>query len=293
VSGGAKRKKQAQPSVWTSDELNKWFYQGYDPGFLFHKAQAMTFVMGNLRLFGQWRQQHSTEDDAWLWDPSYQFTPALKSELFFTAMHQFESFLALLLANFQVRPHWLYLTEYGPGEMREKAQRLVSGELDVLTNGHCANQRVFVEKAVYGEHEAPDETIRGRWTENLDNVFWLIERMARFYLDGLDAYNSYKHGTRIVASNITQFTTWGLQIVADDGLAYLQVQDGKVDEVSREIFPDEAVYFLATMYRMQQTIRDTRLSTYEPIPPRINVFLDIPREQLDKWVKPREYHHPR
>ena len=42
-------------TTWERDELNKWFYEGYDPGFLSHKAEAVRYVLEQLGLFTHWR----------------------------------------------------------------------------------------------------------------------------------------------------------------------------------------------------------------------------------------------
>jgi hypothetical protein len=99
-----------------------------------------------------------------------------------------------------------------------------------------------------------------------------------------------------VVSNITQFTEYRvLQEVAENGVAYLKVEaDGSVSEVSLEIFLAESVYFLAAMYRMQQTIHDTRLGDYMPMPhPTMHAFLDIPQGQLATWAQKQRYEVPR
>jgi hypothetical protein len=55
--------------------------------------------------------------------------------LYFAAVHEFEAFLALLLAVFQPMPHWLYLTKgYQPGEMPKKAEKLLAGDITGLTS---------------------------------------------------------------------------------------------------------------------------------------------------------------
>jgi hypothetical protein len=278
-----------------ANALNRWFYVGYDPGFLTHKAEAVAFVRERLGDFTHWRQRHTP--DEWWWEPDYKFIPALQSELYFAAVHEFEAFLALLLAVFQPMPHWLYLTKgYQPGEMPKKAEKLLAGDITGLTSTQCADGRAIVATAVYNRHVSQEEPAKSRWDENLDNAFSLIERMAHYYLEGQDAYNSYKHGIRIVASDIGQFTASGVrQQLAENGVGYLKVgDDGSISEISLEIFPEESICCLSTMYRMQQTIHETRLGDYEPVSqPCINTFLDIPNDELNTWANKQKYETPR
>jgi hypothetical protein len=116
--------------------------------------------------------------------------------LYFAAIHEFEAFLALLLAVFQPLPHWLFLTRgYQPGDMPMKARHLEDDDIAALTNGLCIDGRTCVATAVYNQHQSQDEPAKSRWDENLDNAFSLIKRMAHYYLEGQDAYNSYKPNT--------------------------------------------------------------------------------------------------
>lgn len=284
------RKPLSVSTTMDADELNKLFYWGYDPGFLTHKAEAVAFVLEHLGAFTDWRQRRTP--DEWWWEPDYKFTPVLQSELYFAAIHEFEAFLALLMAVFQPLPHWLYLTKgYQPGDMPMKAEQLLAGDMAELTNKQCADSRTFVSQAVYSLHVSQEEPAKSRWDENLDNAFSLIQRMARYYLNGLDAYNSYKHGIRVVADNIGQFTASGVrQQLAKNGIAYLMVENDLVTEVALEIFPEESGYFLASMYQMQRTIHDVRLSAYEAIPkPCISIFLNLDNPQLDTWATKQRY----
>lgn len=277
-----------------TDELNKWFYKGFDPSFLYHKTQAISFVLCDLTSYERWRQQQSAQDNPFPWNPSLHFVPALRCELYFTAVHQFEGFLALLLAIFQPQPHWVYLTTYGPGEMRDAAQRLLDGRLEELTGSCYTDKRRFIMATLYGDMMSEDEMVRSRWEENLDNAYWLVECMAHHYLDGLDAYNAYKHGIRVVAGEVNSFTEHGFLHIADDGVAYLKIDGAQVHEVTREFFPKESLYFLSVMCRMQETIRETRLSNLEPearvgVKVRMHDFLDIPHEQLREWAQKQEF----
>lgn len=58
--------------------------------------------------------------------------------------------------------------------------------------------REFVAMAVYASYEPQEEAAKEQWDENLDTVAWLIRRMAEKYMDGKGAYNSYKHGLRVM-----------------------------------------------------------------------------------------------
>ena len=211
------------------------------------------------------------------------------SLLFISLRRSWLSFIAI----FQPLPHWVYLTTYKPGDMKTAANQLLGRQLRELTNNHTDDKRQFIMTSIYSDMVSDDEQARARWDENLDNAFWLIESMARYYLDGLDAYNSYKHGVRFVPGTIDKWTNIGLERVADHGVAYLKLDNGQIIEISREIYPDESVYFLSVMYQMQETIRETRLYGWlHDLPPKddskIHSFLDIPREQIVAWAQKQE-----
>ncbi len=275
------------------DKFNRWFYVGFDPALLYHKAQALSYVLDTPSSYWQWYREHEQQENPWPWNPTHQFTQSLQAELYFTAIHQFEAFLAIIIAIFQPLPHWVYLTTYKPGDMKTAANQLLGRQLRELTNNHTDDKRQFIMTSIYSDMVSDDEQARARWDENLDNAFWLIESMARYYLDGLDAYNSYKHGVRFVPGTIDKWTNIGLERVADHGVAYLKLDNGQIIEISREIYPDESVYFLSVMYQMQETIRETRLYGWlHDLPPKddskIHSFLDIPREQIVAWAQKQE-----
>lgn len=293
--GGRRRRPVPAPQM-SADELNTWFYQGFDPGFLYHKVQAIRFVLDNLGPYDLWQKQDSPPENPFPWNPDYRFVPALHAELYFTTIHQVEGFLALLLATFQPQPHWEYLTTYSTRDMSDAAQKVIDGKIAELTDSRFTEKRPFIAAAVYSDTISDEEPARSRWDENLDNAYELVEWMARYYLDGRDAYNSYKHGIRVVSGTVDQWTEHGLQRLADNGLAYLTVDGDQVCEVTREFAPEQSLYFMSTMHRMQETIRGTRLKGLRGEAegkPRINTFLDIPHEQLREWSQTLESSQPR
>ena len=62
----------------TPDELNRRFYQGYDPGFLYHKAKALMFILTEKESFQKLMEQ-SEEFGA---DIEKNFFEALRACLF-------------------------------------------------------------------------------------------------------------------------------------------------------------------------------------------------------------------
>jgi hypothetical protein len=129
---------------------------------------------------------------------SERYLESLKAEAFFSTLHQCESFFALLTAIFQPLPHWLYLTIYETKEIKAAIQQIVDGEIAAVTHGALKEMREFVRVAVYTEFILTNPELAGQWDENLDNAAWLIKRIGEHFLRYDRAYNSYKHGLRVM-----------------------------------------------------------------------------------------------
>lgn len=276
--------------------LDLEFYQGYDESLLYNKAVTLWYAInGGERLKDEIQELVDQQGGGRLSDKYFE---GLRAELHFTALHQFEGFFSLLIAICQELPHWLYLTTYPPGEIQEKAKLFVDGKIGELTGGIVGNAREFLAQAIYLGSRPQDETLSARWDENLDNVAWLIRRIARKYDEDLPVYNSYKHGLRLltgpsrfaVALNGPDGTPGQAHTLAasEDSLAFLELDkrpDGtRVRHTTRHFSPQESFYYVCKMSQMLETIKATRLAALrgETEGPSLNLFLKIEKDEIMK-----------
>jgi hypothetical protein len=172
--------------------LNERFYESYDEFFLYRKVAIFEMLLNDPDLFAKF---DADGDDS----ERERRRHAVAAEIHFTEAHQFESFLAMLVAPFQHLPHWIFLTTYTPKEIREKAAMLARGSYSELSGGIVSAETDFVHQAVYAGLTPQDER-DSNWTKTLANVGWLLRRMADKYAKA-DDFNSYKHGLRIISTS--------------------------------------------------------------------------------------------
>lgn len=230
-----KQKKTTQYAYVTDDkELDIRFYQRYDENLLFNKAIALMCILEREEQFKTLVADFEDIDPSRIND---KFFESLRAELHFTEMHQFEGFFALLIAIFSDLPDWIYLTAYLPSEIGSAIHQFIKKDIETLTGGKAKNDREFVSMAVYAAYEPLQALGKEKWDENLDNIAWLIRRMAEKYMEGKGEYNSYKHGMRVMTGeswlNIaTQDqegnTTSPFVTLAQskDSLGYLEFEEG-------------------------------------------------------------------
>jgi hypothetical protein len=211
------------------------FYARYDESFLFSKAVTLMYAIEQGDAFKENVQQYA---DQWrIGSLKDKYFASLRAELFFMALHQFESFFALLIAPFQQVPTWIYLTAYTTDEMKRAVGQFLDRDIGALTNGayQFGEVTAFLEEALYGGSMSTDPDQQLKWGENLDNATWLIRRAAQAYLDNLKAYNSYKHGLRTMTGSNAHFTIRlndaegkptgsGFTRTSEDSLSYLDLQ---------------------------------------------------------------------
>ncbi len=305
-----KQPKKKQPKVTTyllhnTDiaDLNRTFYQAYDENFLYSKALALTYIAYELGEQQEHFKQQVEKMVGTYEDINDKFFESLRAEIYFTAIHQFECLFSLLMALYQPDlPHWFYLSEYKPGEMREAAELFVNGEIGRLT-GVKMSKRQFVSHAIYSEF-----TMTGiseeRWNENLDNISWLLGRIAEQYIKASEhsvgEYNAYKHGLRVMTtgpsvlsvqlqSQLNGDPTGPRFIVgaSNDAFRFLQMekdekQNGKiVHQVIKHFSPRESFFFICKMRQMLDMVKRTRLAhlTGENLN-ALNTFFDLDKNHV-------------
>lgn len=272
-------------------DIDIQFYRLYDPQFI---MSAATILLSGIKNPERCKQQ-LTEDGVGESGISVndRFFHDLQSELYFAELHQFESFFALLIAPFQALPHWIFLSIYGTQDVQKSIEQYCEGQIEELTHGMHQSRKSFVQHAVYTFYQMKDpEGEVGKWEENLENVVGVIEALARRYQDGLFAYNSYKHGLRVMSlpSSLT------MAAHRDDGslgpasvfslansLTYLEREkvgggDWVMHRVTKEFDPDASFYCLSIMHLLLETVRVTRLAFLEgrtSEPQDLNTFFDL------------------
>lgn len=274
-------------------ELDIRFYDSYDEKFLLHKAKTLLLVADAPEAFRDFVSQGG--GDIAIEGDDKTYAQELRAEVHFTEFHQFEAFFALLVALFQPLPHWLYLTTYTTQEFKTKVEQYLAGDILGLTNGVLSDRHEFINQTIYTNFIPPDcmatgnaeedEACRAKWRDNLDNIAWLLERLARKYVDGAE-YNGYKHGLRVMAGPVF-FRMFANDANGnpgplvhnwepEDALRFLETKEvpreevgappevegtfWRVSEVSKGFNPKESINHLNAMSFLLETLKKTRLA---------------------------------
>jgi len=268
----SKTGKQAQPKTYianlTINELNAHFYDRYEPNFLFNKALTLHTITREREKFVHALASFDSYEELkpYITD---QYFEALRAELHFMETHQLEAFFALVLAAFQDKPHWLFLTEYTNAKIKTSVDHLLAGDIAALTSGMVTNERDFVTWAVYEGHR-PDAS---EWDTNLDNHWWILQRMAKRYRDAADGaeYNAYKHGLRVMMG--PSFWSLGdpdaplISNESPDSVTYLDMKrtdEGYLElrQVTKQFDPEESFFYLDFIHHMLNTMTKLRRARY-------------------------------
>jgi hypothetical protein len=275
-------------------DLNLRFYQAYDPGLLYSKAVTLNYVAQEKDRFRTW--VHVPELAAMMDD---RFFGSLRAELHFIETHQFEALFALLGAIFQPLPHWIYLTTYGTSEIRAAIQQYIDGDIAGLTHGLLTDEHDLAHHAIYAGSVPQDEAVRSQWDQNLDNVCWLIRRMAERYIEAAayngGEYNTYKHGLRVmVGPSAISIRLQGAEgetpafgAASEDALRFLRWEElgenrRTIHEVTKHINPEESLFYIGVMHHILETTVATRLAGLEGHGQGVtlNTFLHLDRNDV-------------
>lgn len=293
----------------TDHAQNLRFYERYDEHFLFNKVITFLYVLDTGESTIKCIEEHLVANSGA--SLSERYLESIRAEVFFTALHQCETFFALLIALFQPLPHWLYLTLYETREIKQAVEQIVANKISDITGGTITTIQDFIKVSVYSEVMPVDPQLANRWNENIDNVAWLVQRIGEFFLKYDRAYNSYKHGLRVMTGahqvriglqNPDGTIRGSMHVIqaSDDSVTYLQKEpvrevDGEkeipISEVTRAFNPFEASFYLAKMSQMLETIKATRLAILkggEPVE-SINTFFDLDRNKVRQLQKHDEW----
>jgi hypothetical protein len=118
----------------TGELADKAFYESYDAHFLVKKAALLNGIYQNASAFRkasqEWKVKFEMEESDLL--------SLIATELHCASFHQAETMLSLLLAEYQPRPDWVYLTSSGNAEIKKAAKCMLQVTYDGLTGGNGA-----------------------------------------------------------------------------------------------------------------------------------------------------------
>lgn len=166
-----------RPSVAEADLA---FYRDYDPEFLLKKAVCLAAIYKQPEAFAdvmQWPHDEFRET----------FLGSIATELHCAAFHQCEALLALILASYQDRPAWVYLSTYGTKEIKDAAQSLVDGDVAKLNRGAHESLAEVLAAAIYAGCK-PDSD-EAAFSQSISDIGWFLEQYADSYLKGAE-YNA-------------------------------------------------------------------------------------------------------
>ena len=193
-------------------------------------------------------------------------------------LHQFEALFALMLAQFQPLPHWIYLTEYKTDEIKKKAQLFADRDYGAVSNGSSDSQAGFVMHAVYPGVD-PSTANQQTWNESVSDIGWLIEEGAKRYLANPE-YNAYKHGLRVLPGSMTLMVGIGsgkeLKPVMNmaSSVTYLERETAEEGigfaEVTKEVKAEDAYQWILAMSSLAEMIKNVRLAGFRQTPIQIS-----------------------
>lgn len=292
----ARKTRRAPPVVADPHRLNLGFYQGFDCDYHLNKTNALMCVLENLpqlkkKLFEKNEPQKEID----------KFAQTLRAEIYFTECHLAEVTFALLIAAFQKKPHWLFLTEYDMGQVRRAIGSYLERDAHTLTGGRCNSIPEFLDAAVYTGLRPADLAKSARWKESLGNLDWLLRRAGKRYISA-DEYNAYKHGLRVRTGH-TRLAIYpdgqpekATTIASSpDSLTFLQVRTDS--EGARRAFLRtkhfshlESFNHIIALWKVLKTIRESRLARLDGKPGgAIETFLTVDRNKIERLSKSAEF----
>lgn len=267
-------------------DLNLIFYEGYDENFLLHKAIALNLFVENRDDFGEIVVDGEPKQ------VDKKFVESLRGEVYFSQFHQFEALFALLIAIYQDKPHWLYLTTYRNNEIKERVRLFLDDKFEELTGSSVDSLDAFVLLSVFAGYGLLGER-EDAWKTNIADIGWMLKRLAKKFMEA-NEYNAYKHGIRTVVSdhrvgflenNETEFHPIA---VSENAVTFLETKQLKKDvsEVwmtTKHFNPSESfnnLFFMASLVGYIKICRLAQLKKSATIPSDSKLFLFIDKEKV-------------
>ena len=244
----------------SAQEADHAFYRDYDPEFLLKKAVCLASIYKQPAGFADLMN--------WPHDEFVQtFLGSIATELHCTAFHQCEALLALILAEYQNRPDWVYLSTYGTREIKDTARMIVGNEISEITRGANSSVEELVATAIYANCKPSGDD--AAWGQSIKDIGWFLEQFCDSYLKGAE-YNAYKHGLRVVsgaAQLATNLHEPGAELktvlAMKHSLSFLEIGDTPegytAEEITKELSPDHSLDQIQIAAGILRTIRDSRI----------------------------------
>src|SRR6266516_255006 len=279
----------------------KRFYDGFNHKFLYRKAQTLMFLVKERERFIEMvKQVEETSEDGTnkylsSQDIDDKYFEGLRAEIYFTEMHQFESFFALLLAYFHELPDWLYLRTYTTEEIKTAIENYVAGNISAATNGAVSTKEHFIINAVYTGYYSDVLRENSQWNESVESIDWFIKRAGERYLEAAE-YKGYKHGLRVLTGhsrltmrmNDANGNPQGQGFIlgdSEDSLSFPELEDKgegglTAVEVTKHFNPTESFEYIQIMQFILDEVMRTRRARInkEPLEHLQTIFID--REKL-------------
>lgn len=243
------------------------FYQSFDVDFLYNKAQTLMVVDHEKDAFKEFVEKIGGDVS----ELDKKYYEAMRAEIYFTELHQFEVLFALMIAIYQDLPHWLFLTKYKTQELKEKIQAFLDGDLTKLSMNKADNNLTFLNQAIYSGFMTQDEEKKSKWNDSLSNINWILRRIAEKYMKGAE-YNAYKHGLRVMTGHFKLVMHQDNEpekatclADAENSITFLELQDKgegglTVYQTTKTFNPIESINNLVVMKLILTTIKNTRFA---------------------------------
>ena len=264
--GSLKRDQPFLTIYQTMHAADKVFYQSYDPLFLAKKAAVLYGIYKNHASFlacsEPWNMGSAVGKQ--------ELLTMVATELHCTSFHQTEAMIALLLAEFQDRPDWVYLTTYGNSEIKQAARAIEANEFASISSGTASSAAEFIKAAVFATWDLSKNDEAAQWEESISGLGFIIETVAKQFLTGHE-YNSYKHGLRVVSGSarlglsVDLAATKVLPMISmQHAMTYLQIlklENGYgAERVTQEIDPEYSFELIQCMAPVLSLIKTMRLA---------------------------------
>jgi hypothetical protein len=274
-----KQQKKKNYIIRNPGIVMKRFYDGFNHKFLYRKAQTLMFLVNEWERFTEVVKQaeetsgEDTNNYLLSQDIDDKYFEGLRAEVYFTEMHQFESFFALLLSYFHELPDWLYLRTYTTEEIKTAIKNYVAGNISAATNGAVSTKEHFIIHAVYAGYYSDALRESNQWNESIDSIDWFIKRAGQRYLEAAE-YNAYKHGLRVLIGH-SRLTVWPNDAAGNpqgqgfvlgdskDSLSFPELEDKgegglTAVEVTKHFNPKESFEYIQIMQFILDEVMRTR-----------------------------------
>lgn len=248
----------------TPSEADAAFYASYDASFLVRKCQLLYSLYEQSDSQGSGMRPGGLSFDG----SEKELRTFLATELHCAVFHQAEALIALLLAEYQGRPDFVYLTSYSSSEIKEAARAIAKGSGTIPRT--CAkNLRQLVEQGVYANWDLSNTDVAAEWRSSIESIAALLRIVSRHLIDGHE-YNSYKHGLRVflgssvcgVSQDEDPHAQNRMIAVMPHSMTFLQIEklgeDYGAQMVTKEVNPEYSFKVVQCMGSLLTTIKSFR-----------------------------------